>query len=92
LGTPELAHLPDGILIGSAVLQGTSVQPTCADRQTDHAICDICSNRPHLTQCVYAIRCGITIMTKMPFNSSPWNADKSHGVPELGHNRHHNRY
>ena len=31
---------------------------TQTDRHTDHATCDICSNRSHLCKCV---RCGITI-------------------------------
>jgi len=26
------------------------------DRHTDHATCDICSNRPHLMHCVQTVR------------------------------------
>ena len=40
---------PNGIWIGSAVFaQLTRVANTRTDRQTDHATCDICNNRPHL--------------------------------------------
>jgi len=34
-------HIPNGISIGSAVSHSSH-------RHTDHATCDICSNRPHL--------------------------------------------
>jgi len=52
-GPTRLGH-PNGISIGSPVLQGTFVWQT--NRQTDRATCDIYSNRPHLTHCVHAMR------------------------------------
>jgi len=32
------------------------IRVTNTDRQTDHAMCNICSNRPHLVHCVQAVR------------------------------------
>jgi len=61
----RLSQPPNGISISSAVFaQLTRVSNTKTDghtdwptyKHTDHATCDICSNRPHLTHCVQAVR------------------------------------
>ena len=56
-----LAHMsqpPNGISIGSPVFaQLTGVPITDTHRHTDHATCDICSNRPHL--CTACKQCGL---------------------------------
>ena len=43
---PTRVSPPNGMSIGSAVLNSTSVWPT--HRHTDHATCDICRNMPHI--------------------------------------------
>jgi len=42
---PNRPYLPDSPMC-----------PTHTDRHTDHATCDICSNRPHLMPCIHAMR------------------------------------
>jgi len=37
-------------------LHSSSVYPTHTDKHTDHATCDICSNRLHFMHCVQAMR------------------------------------
>jgi len=40
------------------------------DRHTDHATCDICSNRPH--QCSACRRCGLQILKPVAVNVNRW--------------------
>jgi len=39
----QKSHPPNGVSIGSVIFAQTHT-----DRHTDHGMCDICSNRPHL--------------------------------------------
>ena len=63
---PIRADMPNGISIGSAVLQGTSMLRT--DRHTQIPRHERCSNRPHL----YAvhIRCGLREFLNIVFEAT----------------------
>jgi len=79
----------DSIWIGSAVYeQSTYVPKTRTDIQTDHAMCDICSNRPH--QRTVCMRCDLKISQHFaklpatvqwrPFLDSQWSISPFFGA------------
>jgi len=55
LGPTRVSH-PNGISIGSAVFCRADPCDKRTHAHTDHATCDLCSNRPHSMHCMHAMR------------------------------------